>query len=319
MTDLPLVSVIVPAYNAAAVLRDALRSVAHQTYPRWEAIVVDDGSTDATGDLVREFAARDARFRLIQQPNAGVSAARNAGIAQARGEIIAFLDSDDFWFQPKLEQQLHLWNKHPEANLLFTNYRSWDGQNERELRYQSGSKFPEGNPIRRLIFFNLYATHTILLKRSALEKAGLFDPLLSIGEDWDLWLRLAEDGLNARGLIEPMSYYRVWPGNTMRQSLRVAESNVQVLEKNLEATRRAELRPLYRRSLAIARGQLELARARPFLESAPEKLAPALWNAWRHHPRRLKWLVWFGAVQWPKSMGGALLARLVHREICRRW
>ena len=104
--DKALVSVIIPAFNAAANIRQTLNSVLAQTYQEIEVIVVDDGSSDATSAIVEEFVARDPRFQLVRQSNAGVGAARNTAIRKARGKYIAPLDADDFWFPEKLEKQV---------------------------------------------------------------------------------------------------------------------------------------------------------------------------------------------------------------------
>jgi glycosyltransferase involved in cell wall biosynthesis len=101
-----LVSVIVPAFDAAASIRQTLNSVLAQTYQEIEVIVVDDGSSDATSAIVEEFVARDPRFHLIRQSNAGVGAARNTAIRKARGKYVAPLDADDYWFPGKLEKQV---------------------------------------------------------------------------------------------------------------------------------------------------------------------------------------------------------------------
>ena len=104
--DKPLVSVIIPAFNAAEYIRQTLNSVLAQTYQAMEVIVVDDGSSDATGAIVEEFVKKDARVQLVRQSNAGVGAARNTAIRMARGEYIAPLDADDIWFPEKLEKQV---------------------------------------------------------------------------------------------------------------------------------------------------------------------------------------------------------------------
>ena len=103
------------------------------------------------------------------------------------------------------------------------------------------------------------------------------------------------------------------------QKIKMATGDVLVLEKNLRATRRAELRPLYRQALSIAQGKLELARARPLIEAQPEKIPAAVWRAWRFHPSRLKWLMWFLLVAWPGFLGGNKTARVVHRKLVEKF
>jgi hypothetical protein len=101
--------------------------------------------------------------------------------------------------------------------------------------------------------------------------------------------------------------------------LRATEGDVRVLKKNLCATQRPDLRPLYERSFAFARGRLELARARQLLDSQPQAVPAAIWRAWRLCPRRLKWLMWFALVAWPKFLGGAASARIVHRKLIQKY
>jgi len=322
-TESPLVSVIVPAWNAAEVLGEALESVRCQTYQQLEVLVVDDGSTDGTAEVARRFCAPDSRFHLIRQENLGVSAARNAGIRQAHGEWIAFLDADDVWLPEKLNRQLALAREEPRANFLFTNFFVWDGRRDLYLEFPDQRTLPEGNVSRGLIF-DVYhgcpaSMSTGMVRREALEAAGLFDPELALAEDWDLWLRVSERGLWVRGTREPLARYRRWNGNLTNQKLRLAEAVVHVLEKNLRATQRPELRPLYRRSLAAARARLEFARARSGLETHPEVAPGAVWRAWQLNPRRLKWLMWFGLLVWPKFLGGRATAAIVHRKIISKW
>src|SRR5215204_696893 len=101
-----LVSVIMPAYNAGRYIAESVRSVQAQTFGGWELVVVDDGSADDTGEVVRRFAAADARVRYVRRPNGGQAAARNTGLAEARAPFVAFLDADDLWLPEKLEAQL---------------------------------------------------------------------------------------------------------------------------------------------------------------------------------------------------------------------
>ena len=113
--------------------------------------------------------------------------------------------------------------------------------------------------------------------------------------------------------------YRRWPGGITRDNLKILEGNVRVLEKNLGATQRPGLRPLYRRSLGLARARVELARARRMLDSSPDKVPAAVWRAWCLHPHRLKWLMWFGLVAWPEFLGGRATARIVHRKLIQKF
>jgi glycosyltransferase involved in cell wall biosynthesis len=140
VTDLPLVSVIIPFFNGARFLRESVASVRSQSYPRWELLLVDDGSTDGSSAMAAEMAAGDlARIRVLEHPghrNRGVPATRNLGLLHARGEYVAFLDVDDVWFPSKLDRQVTLMERHPEAQIGFGRplyWRSWNteaGDNE---------------------------------------------------------------------------------------------------------------------------------------------------------------------------------------------
>ena len=180
-----LVSIIIPAHNAASVLEATLRSVQTQTWIGFEALVIDDGSADATATVAQRFAERDARFRLLSQPNAGVSRARNAGLDRARGELIAFLDADDVWLPEKLERQIALFNADARTNCVFSNYWFWDGTQDLGLGQEKRRKFREGTVGPQLAEGNLFLTSSVIVPRATVEQVGEFDPALAIGEDWD--------------------------------------------------------------------------------------------------------------------------------------
>jgi len=315
MPHKPLISVIVSAYNVEPFLAETLASIQRQTYREFEVIVVDDGSTDRTSEIARQFVEKDARFILLRQKNAGTAAARNAALKQARGEWIAFLDADDVWLPEKLAAQLNLLKQKPRANLLFTDYFLWDGQNDFGRRYSDPDKFPDGDVGRRLIFFNLFCISTVIIKREMLDTVGWFDVELLMAEDWDLWLRIAERGLCAKGVRQPMARYRIWPGQISHNTIRMCECNIRVLEKALARPQRTAWRRDYERSLKIARGNLELARVRSLIETQPKAVPAAALRAWLHCPTRLKWLLWYFATLWPNSPW----AGIVYRKIQRKW
>jgi glycosyltransferase involved in cell wall biosynthesis len=318
MPESPLVSIIIPAFNVAGLIAETLESVRSQTFQNFEAIIVDDGSTDQTADVARRFCEMDSRFILLQQSNGGESRARNAAIERARGDWIAFLDADDVWLPQKLERQMTLAAQDPRANFLFCNFYIWDGRRDLQLMYQDDQSLPEGDTLRELIFSDLYGTLTVVARRELLDATGIFDPDLPLGQDWDFWLRLAEHGLCARGLREPLARYRHWSGSqTMNRSRRI-DRDVRVLEKNLKRTPLAELRPLYRRSLAAALADREVARARPFVENNPRAIREAIARAWHYQPR-LKWLRWYLRLVWPKFLGGKKTAGLVYQKIRNHW
>jgi glycosyltransferase involved in cell wall biosynthesis len=181
----PLVSVIIPTYNRAALVREAIDSVLAQQYDRLEVIVVDDGSSDHTPEVVRAFGAA---LTFIQQPHAGVSAARNRGVAAAHGELVAFLDSDDLWLSGKVAAQVALFVQQPQAQACYTDeiwIRHGVRVNPRQIHQKhAGWIFLHSLP--RCII----SPSSVMLRRALWDRLGGFDEQLPACEDYDLWLRL---------------------------------------------------------------------------------------------------------------------------------
>ena len=189
------VSVVIPTYNLAALLPGAVESVRAQGWPELEIIVVDDGSTDGTPEVLEGLAREHANLRWFRQENAGAAAARNRGIEEARGRWVAFLDADDLWMPGKLAAQFEALAARPSASFSYTDVRvrREDGE-EGDLVYGT-----ERQPlIVQLLAANLFATPTVLARRDCFREVGLFDASLRTGEDWDMWLRLAAHFENVR-------------------------------------------------------------------------------------------------------------------------
>jgi glycosyltransferase involved in cell wall biosynthesis len=182
----PRVSVIIPTYNRAWCLREAVDSVLTQEFKDFELMVVDDGSTDETPPLLQEYGDS---IRVLHQRNRGVSAARNAGISGARGDLIAFLDSDDIWLQGKLAFQVEFFNRHPGALICQTE----------ELWVKNGRRVNPGKRHRKrggMIFepslqVCLVSPSAVMLRRGLFDQVGFFDERLPACEDYDLWLRVS--------------------------------------------------------------------------------------------------------------------------------
>ena len=186
MGDFPHVSVIIPTYNRRNQVLVAIASVLAQTYTHFEIIVVDDGSTDGTG---RSDWPADTRIRFLQQPNKGVSAARNNGIQAATGELIALLDSDDEWMPEKLERQVSFFRTHPDA-LICQTEEIWI-RNGRRANPKRKHEKKDGDIFKDSLELCLVSPSAVMMKKELLGEVGLFDTRLWACEDYDLWLRVA--------------------------------------------------------------------------------------------------------------------------------
>jgi glycosyltransferase involved in cell wall biosynthesis len=209
----PSVSVVVPAYNAARTIETTLHSVLQQTVEDLELLVVDDGSTDTTPDIVRSV--KDDRLRLLQQPNAGHASARNAGIRAAQGRYVAVVDADDVWLPHKLERQVALLDSHPEVRALHGSAVFVDDS----LRPLFIATSPDGkNDLLDVLCFRGLAAMmvTLIAERALLEQVGGFDPSLIILQDWELAIRLARLG-ELYSISEPLVLYRLHATNQSKQ------------------------------------------------------------------------------------------------------
>lgn len=217
----PVVTVIIPTYNRAHLLSRALDSVLAQTFEDFEVLVVDDGSTDDTAALMAEYVARDERVRYLVQPrNAGVSAARNRGLREARGAYIAFLDSDDEWLPTKLERQVDRFEVLPEdVGLVYGGVENVGADGERTVHT------PEhrGDLFQTLLRKNvIHGTSGVMLRRAAAVRAGFFDEEIPAIEDWEYWLRVLPH-FDVDFVAEPLTRYHD-PHGVERKSLNTGEN-----------------------------------------------------------------------------------------------
>ncbi|MBW4523140.1 MAG: glycosyltransferase [Scytolyngbya sp. HA4215-MV1] len=193
----PLVSVIIPAYNAAAFIERTLVSVLSQTYPHLEVLVVDDGSTDRTVEIVNAWAAKDSRIRLLQQPNQGVAAARNFAIQNANGSLIAPIDADDIWYPENLQKQVQRLSSADETVGLVYSWSLDIDEIDLAIGDFSASVI-EGDVSKTLVCHNFIGNASAtLIRRDCFEKVGGYNcQLKELGaqgcEDWDLYLRISE-------------------------------------------------------------------------------------------------------------------------------
>ncbi len=252
---MPLVSVIIPTYQRAAVLGEAIESVLAQTFTDYELIVVDDGSTDGTLQVVEKY---KEKITFLHQPNRGVSAARNLGIQHSRGQLIAFLDSDDLWLPDKLSNQVPLFQAQA-VGLVFGDIRFFSGKT-----IQRKTSFDLYPPRRGKIFGDLFARNfipasTVVVRKACLETTGLFEREFEPCEDYHLWMRILQHW-EADFCPQPAALYRVGSGQASGNAVRAWTSLVKAQEALVEQARLAggQLSPqqlydgLYKRYLRLA-------------------------------------------------------------------
>ena len=222
------ISVIITCYNYGHYLSTALNSVFEQTYSDYEIIIVDDGSTDDTQLVVESFGV-NTKIKYIYQANLGQPKAKNRGINESSGELIAFLDADDIWMPTKLEKQIALFED-AEVGVVFSR-RIWidpDGNelpgNERILR--------RGKVLDHIFIDNFICFSSSVVRRSLLEEAGCFDETLPMGIDYDLWIRLAAR-CTFDYVDEPLVKYRTGHANLSKNVLRRYECAHRIMDRAL--------------------------------------------------------------------------------------
>ena len=211
--SVPDVSIIIPVYNAALTLQRTVESILKQTYSNWEILIVDDGSTDSSASEIEILVGSDTRIRTLSQANAGVSAARNIGLAHAAGEWILFLDSDDWVSGKFLDAMLGAARNNKNSDAVYCGSLRVlpDGDLLPEFA-GSSMTYPEGldeSPLASMAHCCPLAIHSVLVKKDVVEAAGRFDVNLKSSEDWDLWVRVARTGANFLGVPEPLAFYHM--------------------------------------------------------------------------------------------------------------
>lgn len=213
--DSNLVSVIMPAYNCQAFLRDSVSSVIAQTYPDWELLIINDASTDDSLAVARELAASDARIRVIDlEKNGGVAQARNAGLKAARGRYVAFLDSDDLWLPEKLRTQLEFM-QHSDAAFTFTQYRRFSPAGP----LSKAISVPAVVDYKQLLRGNVIGCLTVVIDRTRIPDPSM--PSIK-HEDYVTWLRILRSGNVAHGISQDLARYRVAAGSVSADKKKAA-------------------------------------------------------------------------------------------------
>lgn len=283
----PIVSIIIPTYNRAALVQQAIASVLAQTYTDFECIVVDDGSLDDTKAALQPLIA-GARIHYAHQPNAGLSAARNHGLRLARGAYISFLDDDDLYEPRKLARQVEYMKAHPDAMLVHCWFRKFSDQNPdlglRKTDWFQGWIYPQMLSYWRM----LMATPCLMFRRELFDEVGVFDESLRYAEDFDMWRRIArkypfhlvpESLVRIRQQAVSMSSHKAGSAAHFRAVLEKAFAEDPQLSPRLRAHALAAMYTSVAQNLLGEGGPAEIVAARQHLRSALrlQPLAPAAW------------------------------------------
>lgn len=241
----PSVSVILPTYNRASLLPRAVQSVLVQGYQDLELIIIDDGSADGTPEVVAS--SGDSRIRYVRfEQNRGIGAARHEGVSRAQGEFIAFIDSDDIWLPGKLELQTHLFRKHTQFEVIFSNFLNVnhvDGNRELGFRQnqvglaqlqvrqlETGVREISSGLHQAILGSNFISPSTVMLKADVVYRAGNFDPSLSGPEDFEFWWRLAAHGAQFAYTEQPLIERHKDSQSITSQTIRFAQQKLRALE-----------------------------------------------------------------------------------------
>ena len=225
--NIPLVSVIVPVHNGAKFLANALDSIFSQTYDSIEVIVVDDGSSDTTPEVALLC---KSKIKYIHQENQGPAAARNKGIQQARGSLLAFLDSDDIWMPEKLQEQVAYLDSHQEISCVAVKLRHFVEPSAKGLVNLRPEWLDEERTSRML--------SCLIVRKIVFDQVGLFDPKLRFGEDVEWLLRLDRAGIMCPAIEHVLVHKRIHDNNVSHQTAAMTSDTLAVLRRNIKQRRK---------------------------------------------------------------------------------
>jgi peptidoglycan/xylan/chitin deacetylase (PgdA/CDA1 family) len=234
------VSVIIPAYNAEETIAETLESVLAQTYPHWEAIVVDDGSIDETAAIARRFADKDTRIRVISQPNGGEAAARNTGIRHANHDWLLFLDADDLILPEYLERMTSVLNTDLTLDAVHCGWARLASDGTIVNRRYSP---PSGDLFHAFARFPAFVVHACIVRKSLADAVGYLDTTLCTSPDWDLWQRIARTGARFGAIPDVLAIYRMRPNAASLNSLQQLADGLRIIEQGFSPDSRV-LKPL---------------------------------------------------------------------------
>jgi len=286
-----LVSVVVATYNMGHYLPQAVQSVLGQSYQNVDVQIVDDGSTDETPTILRQWDAHP-RVRVHRQMNGGQARAKNQGVVLSHGDFVAFLDADDVWLPGKLSRQMPLFSGRPEIGVVYSDYERMDDEG-RPLP-KGPTRMHRGRISGALLIENFVSFPSAVVRRECLERHGTFDEALGMGIDYDLWLRLSAH-YQFDFIAEPTVRYRIWAGQMSKNYRQRYQSAIRIMQNFLDSNPGVVNPAVARRAWAhtyAGRGDVTLwheadrvAAFHDYLRAL--RFIPWYWPAWRSLVRGL--------------------------------
>lgn len=228
-----LVSIIIPTYNRSDYILDALKSVLNQTYKKTEIIIVDDGSKDNTEEIIKNYIKLKKLHNIyyFYKENGGVATARNFGIEMSKGDLIAFLDSDDLWKDEKLSKQVKLFDD-SKIGLVHSHYSILKENNQIVTNNSEKVSIFNGNMYSKMRMYNLVGTSTVVIRKECIDKVGFFEGEYRAAEDYDLWLRISKE-YDFGYISESLAYYREFSNeNISRNLIKLENGVIKILDKH---------------------------------------------------------------------------------------
>jgi glycosyltransferase involved in cell wall biosynthesis len=229
----PVVSILMPVFNGAAYVGQAIESALAQSYPDFELIVVNDGSTDSSAEVIRPYLA-DPRIRYFEQPNGGVAAARNAAIRVAKGRYIGFLDQDDLWLPEKLQLQVQYLDSHPDVGLVHANQSYIDSAGRpTRLPFDDGFAKVSDWCFGELFVRNRIAVLTVLARKSVFDRLGPLNETIAGGDDYEMWLRISKH-FPIGHHDQVVAHYRTHESNVSNDNFRMTRTDLGAIQSMLQ-------------------------------------------------------------------------------------
>lgn len=272
----PRVSVCIPVYNLELYIAEALDSLKAQTFQDYEAIIVNDGSTDHSDEIIAPY-LEDPRFRYIRQENGGVARARETATLAAKGEWFAHLDGDDIWMPNKLERQLALADADRRTNFIYSNGIQFFDDGREEIIYRK--HMPQGDITRHLYRDNILLTSSVIIKTADIAATGGY-PIRPYGEDYLMWLRIVRNGIWARMCMDPLIRYRLRGQSQVSDRLLNLNKQIGIMNDALEREDRPQYTRILHAGLANVKRNIAYELARKAARGEAGDIEQLLWQSW---------------------------------------